>query len=204
MQENSINSMRALLILFLFASQVGVSQLYSDSAYKKVIVHNDLQEALVDSLSVKKLILKRDKLTIFPMDILKLTELEYLDLSSNKLDSLPPEINQLKNLRVLILTRNSFLRFPKEIFELQYLKILKIGGNEFETIPRGIDSLKVIEEIDLWNTSINDLPLGIENVTSLKRLDLRGILLNYEKQEEIFELLPKVKVYMSPACNCGF
>ena len=92
----------------------------------------------------------------------------------------------------------------KEIFDLQYLKVLKIGGNEFETIPRGIDSLKVIEEIDLWNTSINDLPLGIESVKSLKRLDLRGILLNYEKQAEIFELLPKVQVYMSPACNCGF
>jgi|SaaInlV_125m_DNA_1040241.scaffolds.fasta_scaffold00184_15 Leucine-rich repeat (LRR) protein len=204
MQENSNKSMRFLLILFLFVSQVGVSQLYSDSAYKKVAVYNDLQDALVDSGSVKKLILKRDKLTIFPMDILKLTELEYLDLSSNKIDSLPTEINQLKNLRVLILTRNSLLKFPKEIFELQYLKVLKIGGNEFETIPRGIDSLKVIEEIDLWNTSINDLPFGIENIKSLKRLDLRGILLNYEKQEEIFELLPNVKVYLSPACNCGF
>lgn len=196
--------MRAFLILFFFISQVAISQLYSDSAYKNVTVHNNLQEALIDSGSVRKLILKREKLTVFPMDILKLTELEYLDLSSNKLDSIPPEINQLKNLRVLILTRNSLLKFPKEIFALKYLKVLKIGGNEFETIPRGIDSLKVIEEIDFWNTSISDLPLGIENVKSLKRLDLRGILLNYEKQADIFELLPKVKVYMSPACNCGF
>ena len=72
--------MRAFLILFFFISQVAISQLYSDSAYKNVTVHNNLQEALIDSGSVRKLILKREKLTVFPMDILKLTELEYLDL----------------------------------------------------------------------------------------------------------------------------
>ena len=44
----------------------------------------------------------------------------------------------------------------------------------------------------------------IDEVKTLKVIDMRGILLNFEMQEELLELLPKVKLYLSPPCNCTF
>ena len=61
-----------------------------------------------------------------------------------------------------------------------------------------------LEELNLWNTSVDNLPFDIDDIKTLKVIDMRGILLNFEMQEELLELLPKVKLYLSPPCNCTF
>ena len=91
-----------------------------------------------------------------------------------------------------------------KLYTLKKLKVLDISSNDISKLPRGIKALSTLEELNLWNTSIDNLPYDIDEVKTLKVIDMRGILLNFEMQEELLELLPKVKLYLSPPCNCTF
>lgn len=193
-----------LLILFVFTLN-GISQeLYSDSAFKDVKASVNLLVAKTDTNKIIKLVLKKKRLTSIPEQIFTFQDLEYLDLSKNKLDSIPNDIVKLKNLKVLILSRNQLKEIPKELYKLKNLKILNISSNDIIKLPKGISGLSQLEELNIWNTSIDNLPNDIDKIKSLKVVDMRGILLNYETQEELFDLLPNVKLYTSPPCNCSF
>mgnify|MGYP001242614168 FL=1 len=193
---------------FIFFSLITYSvfsqKLYSDSAYKNVTPHVNLSDAILDTGNVLKLILKKKKLTSFPLEILKMNELEYLDLSKNKIDSIPTEIRNLKNLRVLILSKNKITKIPPELYELKNLKVLNLSSNNISALPQGIKGLSKLEELNLWNTGVDNLPNDIDEVKTLKVIDMRGILLNFEMQEELLDLLPNVKLYLSAPCNCTF
>jgi Leucine-rich repeat (LRR) protein len=196
---------RLNLLILLLVTLNGISQeLYSDSAFKDIKAPANLVEAKMDTNKVIKIILKKKRLTSIPKEIFTFKDLEYLDLSKNKLDSIPKDIVKLKKLRVLILSRNNLKEISKEIYKLTNLKILNISSNDITVLPKGISSLFQLEELNIWNTSINNLPNDIEKIKPLKVVDMRGILLNYETQEDLFELLPGVKLYMSPPCNCSF
>ena len=192
------------LLILVFTSSFSQQKLYSDSAYKKVAPYVDLQEAVADTGNVTKLILKKKKYTKIPSEIFNMIELEYLDLSKNKIDTLPADLGKLKNLRVLILGKNKLSVIPLELYQLEKLKILDLSSNDISELPEGLSKLKALEELNLWNTSVDKLPEDIMHNDALKLVDMRGILLNYEAQEEVYELLPNVKVYMSPPCNCSF
>lgn len=196
---------KVLVIFFLFMSVSVVSQrLYSDSAYNRIASHIKLSEAIADTGGVIKLILKKKKLVSIPKEIFNMTELEYLDLSKNKIDSIPKEIANLKKLRVLILSKNKLEQIPLELYQLKNLKILDINSNDISKLPRGIKGLLKLEELNLWNTSVDNLPVDIDEISTLKTIDMRGVLLSFETQEELLEALPKVKLYLSPPCNCSF
>src|SRR4051812_23270631 len=60
-----------------------------------------LEDALKDSLGVQKLDLSMQKLTAFPVEILKLKNLVCLDLSFNKIPTLPATFSSLTNLKVV-------------------------------------------------------------------------------------------------------
>jgi len=196
---------KSLLIFLAFISVNVFSQkLYSDSAYKHVTPYLKLSDAIADTGNIEKLILKKKRFTSIPKEIFNMTELEYLDLSKNKIDSIPKEIGNLKNLRVLILSKNKIKKIPLELYTLKKLKILDVSSNDISLLPRGIIGLSKLEELNLWNTSVDDLPFDIDQVKTLKVVDMRGILLNFEMQEELLELLPKVKLYLSAPCNCTF
>ena len=196
---------KILVVFFLFVSLNTFSQkLYSDSAYKRIVPYLNLFDAVPDTGAVIKLILKKKKLLSFPREILKMTELEYLDLSKNKIDSIPEEIEKLKNLRVLILSKNKLKKIPTTLYNLEKLKILDLSSNDISKLPNGIKYLNQLEELNLWNTSVDNLPLDIDKVKTLKLVDMRGVLLSFEIQEELLENLPKVKLFLSPPCNCSF
>ena len=194
-----------MVVFFVFISfNVFSQKLFSDSAYKNVVPYIKLTEAISDTGNVTKLILKKKKFTSIPKEIFKMTELEYLDLSKNKIDSIPKEIVNLKNLRVLIISKNKIKKVPKELYTLKKLKILDVSSNDISKLPKGIKGLSKLEELNLWNTSVDNLPFDIDEVKTLKVVDMRGILLNFEMQEDLIELLPKVKIYLNPPCNCSF
>tara|TARA_Y100000589_G_scaffold262387_1_gene252661 strand:- start:286 stop:882 length:597 start_codon:yes stop_codon:yes gene_type:complete len=196
---------KTLVVFFLFVSLNTFSQkLYSDSAYKRVVPYNNLFDAISDTGSVIKLILKKKKLLSFPREIFNMIELEYLDLSKNKIDSIPEEIENLKNLRVLILSKNKLKKIPAELYKLKKLKILDLSSNDISKLPKGIKDLNQLEELNLWNTSVDNLPIDIDKVNTLRLVDMRGVLLSFEIQEELLETLPKVKLFLSPPCNCSF
>ena len=86
-----------------------------------------LEEALKDPLSVQKLDLSMQKLTVFPEQILQLKNLVCLDLSFNKIPSLPTTFSSLTNLNVLNIMGTRYMsKLPRILTQMPNLKVVDV------------------------------------------------------------------------------
>ncbi|EGR30049.1 serine-threonine protein kinase, putative [Ichthyophthirius multifiliis] len=76
-----------------------------------------------------KLNLQNKQISLLPIDIYQLTQLEVLDLSNNKLNSLDSKISQLQNLKVLNLQNNNISNLPQQLLNLKNLQVLNVSNN---------------------------------------------------------------------------
>lgn len=176
-----------------------------DSVYlAEAITYTSLSEALKTPEKVYKLSLRKNKLEVFPEDILLLTNLRFLDLSRNKIIEIPPGINKLILLEELRLSRNKIEVIPKEVMQLLNLRGLYLNQNYIAALPVEIGNLIKLETLDLWSNDLVGFPDELEKLKNLKKLDLRVILIDDKEQKRIKELLPNTKIHFSPGCNCGY
>jgi len=193
-----------LITLFLIGINVANAQKLLDSlVLAQSPIYESLEEALKEPEKVYRLHLKKQKLTEFPKDILKLTNLQELDLTKNKLKEIPEEISQLTNLQTLNLSKNQLELLPSSIGQLKNLKVLIVNQNELVGLPNTIGDLENLKYLDLWSNNISYWPEQLANLKNLKTMDLRVIMINTEKQNYIQSLLPNTKIYFSPDCKCG-
>jgi Leucine-rich repeat (LRR) protein len=177
-------------------------QLLDSAAFFSAPIYDDLNEALKTPNSVYRLSLKGKKLKVFPLEILKFTNLQELNLSKNKLDSIPNEIGELKNLQILDVSSNKLEYFPDSIGKLKNLKKIAAGKNEIIAIPKQIGELQNLEILDLWSNQINIFPDELNKLKKLRWMDLRVIEIEDIKQRHIQEILPNVIIHFSPSCHC--
>lgn len=166
--------------------------------------YTDLKEALKQPDQVIKLSLRKQGLKEFPKDVLKLKNLQYLDLSKNKIESLPDSIIQLKQLQVLIVSKNELVALPNNIGNLSNLRYFKAGQNKIARIPFSFGSLEKLEYLDFWDNELDYFPESLNKLVNLGVMDLRNILISQENQNYIQGLLPNTKIYFSPACQCAW
>lgn len=162
----------------------------------------NLEEALKNPEKVIKLELRRARLKSFPMEILKFTNLQYLDLTKNNISELPPEIAQLQNLQYFSISKNVLEEFPPQIGDLKNLFYLNANQNELTSIPATIGKLTKLKNFDLWSNNIDRFPDELKDLKSLLVLDLRVILIPDAQQTAIQAMVPHAKVYFSPYCKC--
>ncbi len=192
------------LFLFLFNAALGYAQLLDSLSLDTTTAFTSIEEALKQPEKVIKLSLRKMKLKIFPTEIFKFINLQYLDLSKNSIDELPPEIESLQQLQVLIMSKNKLTTTPAGIGQLKNLKQLNLNQNSIVMFPPQIGDLENLEYLDLWSNELIDLPDSMEQLKKLKVLDLRVIIIAEEKQKEIKEMFPATTtVYFTPNCNCG-
>lgn len=166
--------------------------------------YTDLAEAKKDPLSVVKLSLRKKKLKGFPMEILQMKNLQYLDLSKNQIKELPDSIVTLKDLQYLILSRTGLEILPRNIGELKNLRHLNINQNEVSVLPYSFGQLENLEVADLWSNNLEYFPETMVNLRNLKSMDLRNILIPASHQEKLQSMLPETTIYFSPPCNCSW
>jgi internalin A len=97
--------------------------------------------------AIRNLYLYNNKLTIFPVELCDLPNLEVLNLDNNELVELPPQIKNLRNLRSLSLANNHIHELPLEIADLPLLKNIDIKNNPLPesiitTSTRGAENLR--------------------------------------------------------------
>lgn len=165
--------------------------------------YTDLDEALKNPDNVVKLTLRKKKYKVFPRELFKFKNLQYLDLGKNALKELPDSIVQFKKLQYLIVSKNELERLPVNIGKLKTLKYLNINQNNLVNLPYSIGELEDLEYADMWSNNLEYFPESLKGLKSLKVLDLRNILISKEKQDQLQAVLPKTKIYFSPPCNCG-
>lgn len=188
--------------LLLVTCDLCSAQLLDTAALMAQPVYDNLKEALDHPNIVYRLTLKGKKLKIFPMEILKLKNLQELDLSKNKFDSLPEQIGLLTNLQAIDVSGNKLEYLPDSIGELKNLKKLVASKNNLIALPHRIGELKNLEVLDLWQNDLSIFPDEMKNLTKLRWMDLRVILINDDVQQRIREMLPKAVIHFSPSCHC--
>lgn len=124
-----------------------------------------------------------------------------LDLKKKRLKEFPIEILKLNNLEKLILSRNSISFVPCEITNLKKLKYLDLSSNNIDALPNEMSLMK-IDSLILWDNPIRKFPREFSKI-GLLYLDLRAIQMNKEEQEVIKSIFPYTKIRMDNPCYCN-
>lgn len=105
------------------------------------------------------------QLTEVPPALLKMTNLQSLNLSNNFFTSLPEEISLLTELRELDISNNRLLTLPPPLGFLTNLKTLRLANNAFKTPPPEVLSKNNVKLILGY---LRDLAKGAEPVYRIK------------------------------------
>tara|TARA_Y100000589_G_C27198845_1_gene648377 strand:- start:12144 stop:12758 length:615 start_codon:yes stop_codon:yes gene_type:complete len=166
--------------------------------------YTNLKKALENIDSVFILDLSGSKISIFPEEIIKLSNLQSIILKNNKLTKLPASINKLTKLESIDLSKNKFEDFPVVLSALKNVKKINLNRNLISEIPDSIKYFKNLEYLDLWSNEINYISQSIRELENLKEIDLRVIMFSIEDKNRIKSLLPNCKIHFSNSCNCGY
>jgi len=119
--------------------------------------------------------LNTDSCTVFPLEILELENLNYLDVSGeifnpNYFTVLPDELFQKTNLKHLILEYCKINEIPAAIGNLVNLVELKLSGNNLKTLPLEISKLHNLKVLGIENNFFDTLPLDVCKLLNLEVL----------------------------------
>lgn len=156
----------------------------------------------------RRLTLSNMGLTIFPKCLLKLTNVDELDLSrnliqklpdnignlslrwldihSNKLESLPESIGNLVGLTHLNLSNNNLtsVSLPSTLGHLTNLRSLNLGMNKLNALPSTMRALENLQELGLFDNLFNKLPDFLQVLCNLKKLNVKRNPLLYAQEDD--------------------
>lgn len=145
------------------------------AAQSKSNNYSSLDEALVHPENVEWLTLRDQKLKEFPVQILSLPKLKYLDLSLNEISSIPEEIGSLGQLRFVDLSGNPINALPNGFSALTQLSNVYLAYNRRLNLSQGLDVLAKLPNLrvlDLSGNQIQHLPPTIGMLSELRYLEL--------------------------------
>ena len=119
-------------------------------------------------ISLRKLVLSRNRLSSLPHEISHLANLEVLLLDQNELEQIPP-LTDLKSLLVVDVTSNKITRIP---VLNKTLKVLLASSNLLEELPVNLGDLSNLEYLQANNNCISYIPESISKLTHLHRLEI--------------------------------
>ncbi|MGD0341863.1 MAG: leucine-rich repeat domain-containing protein [Bacteroidales bacterium] len=167
---------------------VGYSNVVKEEAWNEICHYKNLQGLeLIDLFGnnfptcicelpgLRFLSVRNNRLTNLPGDIVKLKDLEVLNLYWNADLKDIIGVEKLSRLRYLNLGGNPKLNF-KDVFillsNLPDLKVLELNFDQIKKIPPEIGMLKNLEELIIDNNLMSDLPDEIGKLKNLKRIVL--------------------------------
>ncbi|NXS56024.1 LRC18 protein, partial [Brachypteracias leptosomus] len=135
---------------------------------------------------VDELDLSRNRLKKIPNSIQNFQKLRWLDLHSNQLEELPEAIGTLQNLFYLNICNNKLTtkNLPEGLKLLKNLHILNLGLNCLDSIPTSLGALKELTQIGLFDNALTTIPNSVKNLPKLKKLNAQRNPFPAEEQEE--------------------
>lgn len=124
--------------------------------------------------NIKVVKMRNTGLQKIPKNLLKIEELQELDLSSNSIKEIPKEISNLKSLKRLDLGGNPIEVIPKEVFDLVQLESLMLGDEKLKEIQGDIGNLVNLDSLGLLGKAISVLPDSIGDCKKLTWLKIAG------------------------------
>uniref|UniRef100_A0A8C6WRL6 Leucine rich repeat containing 18a n=1 Tax=Neogobius melanostomus TaxID=47308 RepID=A0A8C6WRL6_9GOBI len=123
--------------------------------------------------NIDELDLSRNQIEKIPNDIGDFQSLKVLDLHSNRLEIVPEAMGSLINLENLNLSNNLISCLPTTLGSLTLLKVFNIGMNKLDSLPTSIEKMENLEELGLCDNQFKTLPEFVSDLPSLMKLNLR-------------------------------
>ncbi|XP_054655212.1 leucine-rich repeat-containing protein 18 [Dunckerocampus dactyliophorus] len=132
-------------------------------------------QCLLKLTNMDELDLSRNEIRKLPEGIGKLSSLRWLDLHSNKLESVPESIGQLVGLTYLNLCNNHLTSagLPSTLASLTKLKSLNLGLNKLDALLPTMVSLESLQELDLFDNLFTSLPEFVKALGNLTEVNIQ-------------------------------
>lgn len=137
-------------------------------------------KCLVKLTNVDELDLSRNLIQKIPNEIGKMSSLKSLDLHSNKLESVPESIGNLVKLTHLNLSNNCLTSagIPSTLGFLTSLKTLNLGMNQLDMLPPTLEALDSLEELGLFDNLFIKPPEFLTVLCNLTKVNMERNPLN--------------------------
>ena len=163
-------------IHFKSTSNINFELLCQNTSLEELVIENvDLSVFPTEILKLSNLAsieMRQCNLTSFPEEIKKLKKLKSIDFSFNNLETVPDSLSDLKSLRQLILHCNNLQTIPKIIFNLSNLFALSLVSNKIKTIPSNIKNLQSLQYFFISDNAIKALPESFGKLENLEYLSI--------------------------------
>ena len=138
-------------------------------------------KCLLKMTNVDELDLSRNLLQTLPDNLGNWSSLRWLDLHSNKLESVPESIGNLVGLTHLNLANNSLTSagLPSSLGSLTSLKSLNLGMNLLDALPPTLARLDSLQELGLFYNHFTKLPEFVKVLPNLTKVSVNGNPLTY-------------------------
>lgn len=132
-------------------------------------------KCLLKVTNVDELDLSRNLIQKLPDNIDKLSSLTWLDLHSNKLESLPESIGNMVGLTHLNLANNCLtpVGFPSSLGSLTNLKSLNLGMNQLDSLPPTLEQLSSLKELGLFDNLLIKQPEFLKVLRNLTKVNMK-------------------------------
>ncbi len=178
-KDLTIEQKHTLYQYIIKSFQLSPKELVESRALQNVInktyieLYDLIQDYIIEKKKyTKRLFLNDHQLTLLPINLCQLTEINCLVFSDSSLRFIPPEIGNLINLTGLILNRNLLKKLPVEIGKLKNLTDLQITNNRLSNLPAEIGLLEKLTFLNLSDNQLTHLPPSIRGLVSLETLML--------------------------------
>ncbi|XP_035697810.1 uncharacterized protein LOC118430883 [Branchiostoma floridae] len=139
---------------------------------------NTLPLILLKLPNLQKLDLSGNKQICLPDVLYKLKNIKVLRLSDCELGTVPSAVLKLTQLEELDLSYNSGVHLPDELSRLTNLRVLKLDNTDMVTVSPVVWRLVQLERLDLSGNSQQTLPAEVVQLGKAKYLDLPHYQLN--------------------------
>ncbi len=143
----------------------------NDKESEKTI--QDINSNILKFPNLKKLTILGNHTSALPLNILKISSLEFLAINSFNLDK-NIRIDSLKNLKFISLGDCNLKELPESILNLTSLQGIDITANEISFIPLSISKLIDLRTIDLTNNNFTEIPNSLNKCINLQYIDLNN------------------------------
>lgn len=122
---------------------------------------------------LESLNLRDNPISIFPPNILGMSNLKNLQLADTDISSIPETISDLTELNFLFLGGNSLESLPSQMGDLTSLLYLGIGRNRLNGIPRELGNLSNLETLEISNNPFTIIPREVCDLVSTNNITFR-------------------------------
>ncbi|XP_035520076.1 leucine-rich repeat-containing protein 18 [Morone saxatilis] len=138
-------------------------------------------KCLLKLTNVDELDLSRNLIQKLPDNIGNFSSLRGLDLHSNRLESVPESIGNLVGLTHLNLSNNRLTSagLPSTLGFLSSLKSLNLGMNQLDTLPSTMVALESLQELGLFDNFFIKLPEFVTILRNLTKVNMKRNPLSY-------------------------